>query len=107
MNANDMINESQRAAANEKVRLQREFLQSLQWAVAQAEPARLLMLLRIGAGLFGESDADRNKGVGMLLALATVDPCYEPLLSAWRKLLAPGAHELIEKSATLLAPLGA
>jgi len=60
MKAEDMIIESQRAAVNERVRLQREFLQALQQAVAKAEVARLLMLLRIGGALFGESDAARN-----------------------------------------------
>jgi len=62
MKAEDMIIESQRAAVNERVRLQREFLQALQQAVAKAEVARLLMLLRIGGALFGESDAARNDG---------------------------------------------
>lgn len=106
MNANDMVKESQRAAANEGLRLQREFLQALQRAVAQAEPARLVMLLSIGALIFGEDDVDRNAGVSRLLSLATADPRYEALLIAYRKLLAPGVNEAIEKAATTLAPLG-
>jgi putative NADH-flavin reductase len=101
MNANDMVAEAAAATRREHAKRQAAFLQALQQAVATAEPARLIMLLKIGAGIFSEST---HEATSMLLALATADEKYEPLLASYRELLRPLAKESVERSATALAP---
>lgn len=101
MNANDMVAEATATAKLEHAKRQATFLHALQQAVATAEPARLIMLLKIGASIFGEAN---NEGTSSLLALATADDRYEPLLDAYRDLMRPLARESIERAATTLAP---
>lgn len=102
MNANDMVANALAAAKLEHAKRQAAFLQTFQQELVAAEPARLLMLLKIGAALF--SDGEGDKGASLLLSLATADARYEQLLAAYRHLLKPMATEAVELAAASLAP---
>lgn len=102
MNANDLVADAIASARLEHAKRQAAFLQAFQQELAAAEPARLLMLLKIGAALF--SDGEGDKGASMLLSLATADARYEQLLVAYRHLLKPMATEAVERAAATLAP---